>query len=131
MHQENLIKWADVMKWIKWQAVWKTYVSIQHQTWPSKLGDQKEPKDQVPVTITKTLSQTLINDGDIVYCCFKYTLCICIFRSNKIYIYNVCNLENLLSLRKIHILYKNIYCIGIGSGGPNIGCHRQVFILWR
>ena len=34
-----------------------------------KLANWKEPSDQTHITITKTLSQTLINNGDIVYCC--------------------------------------------------------------
>ena len=85
VHPENLIKRADVVKRMKWQAVWKTYVLIQHRVRPTKFGNQKEPKDQTHVTTTKILSQTLINNGDIVYCCVLNMLFfVYIFRSTEL-----------------------------------------------
>ena len=88
MHPENLIQRADVVKWMKWRAVWKTYVLIRHRIRPTKFGNQKEPKDQTHVTITKTLSQTLINNGNIVYCCVWNILFVFIFLDvTSFYIY--------------------------------------------
>ena len=73
---------------MKWRAVWKTYVLIRHRVRPTKFGNQKEPKDQIHATITKTLSQTLINNGNIVYCCVWNILFVFIFLDvTSFYIY--------------------------------------------